>query len=99
MTEPRIPPLPPDERDARTEEVLAGLRGTATEDMNLFATLARHPRLLKRWSAFGGTLLLRGELPARERELVILRTAANTGAAYEWGHHVSIARRAGVTDD
>jgi 4-carboxymuconolactone decarboxylase len=99
MTGPRIPPLPPDERDERTEEVLAGLRGGASEDMNLFATLARHPRLLKRWSAFGGTLLFRGELPARERELVILRTAANTGAAYEWGHHVPIARAAGVTDD
>ena len=99
MTEPRIPPLPPDERDPRTEEILAGLRGQASEDMNLFATLARHPRLLKRWSAFGGTLLMRGELPARERELVIMRTAANTGAAYEWGHHVPLARRAGITDD
>jgi 4-carboxymuconolactone decarboxylase len=99
MTEPRIPPLPPDERDPRTEEVLAGLRGGAAEDMNLFATLARHPRLLKRWTAFGGTLLRRGELPHRERELLIMRTAANTGAAYEWGHHVPLARRAGVTDE
>jgi 4-carboxymuconolactone decarboxylase len=99
MSDPRIPPLPPDERDPRTEEVLAGIRGGASEDMNLFATLARHPRLLKRWSAFGGTLLRRGELPARQRELIILRTAANTGAAYEWGHHVPIARRAGITDD
>jgi 4-carboxymuconolactone decarboxylase len=99
MSEPRIPPLPPDERDPRTEEVLAGIRGDATEDMNLFATLARHPRLLKRWSAFGGTLLWRGELSARQRELLILRTAANTGAAYEWGHHVPMARRAGISDD
>jgi 4-carboxymuconolactone decarboxylase len=99
MTEPRIPPLAPDERDPRTEELLAGLRNGASEDMNLFATIAHHPRLLKRWSAFGGTLLMRGELPARDRELLIMRTAANTGAAYEWGHHVPIARRAGVTDD
>src|SRR5690606_24924225 len=53
----------------------------------------------KRWSAFGGTLAFRGELPARDRELLIMRTACNTGAAYEWGHHVPIARRAGITDD
>jgi 4-carboxymuconolactone decarboxylase len=99
MTETRIPPLPPDRREARTEEVLAGIRGSATEDMNLFATLAHHPRLLKRWSAFGGTLLARGELSGRDRELLVMRTAANTGAAYEWGHHVPIARRAGITDD
>jgi 4-carboxymuconolactone decarboxylase len=99
MTETRIPPLPPDRRDDRTEEVLAGIRGPATGDMNLFATLARHPRLLKRWSAFGGTLLMRGELTGRDRELLVMRTAANTGAAYEWGHHVPIARREGITDD
>jgi 4-carboxymuconolactone decarboxylase len=99
MTDMRIPPLPPDQRDPRTEEVLADLRGGATGDMNLFATLAHHPRLLKRWTAFGGTLLRRGELPGRDRELLILRTAANTGAAYEWGHHVPIARRAGVSDE
>jgi 4-carboxymuconolactone decarboxylase len=99
MSEPRIPPLPRPERDPRTEEILAGLRGGAGEDMNLFATIARHPRLLKRWSAFGGTLLRRGELTGREREMLIMRTAANTGAAYEWGHHVPIARHEGITDD
>jgi 4-carboxymuconolactone decarboxylase len=99
MAEPRMSPLPPDERDPRAEEVLARLRGGGSGDLNLFATLARHPRLFQRWSAFGGTLAFNGELPARERELLILRTAANTGAAYEWGHHVPIARRAGVTDD
>ena len=42
--------------------------------------------------------LYRGELPARDRELLILRTAWNTGAEYEWGQHVHIARTAGVGD-
>jgi 4-carboxymuconolactone decarboxylase len=99
MTETRIPPLPSDDRDPQAEEILTGLRGRGTGDLNLFATLARHPRLLRRWSAFGGTLAFRGELPARDRELLIMRTSVNTGAAYEWGHHVPIARRAGVTDE
>ncbi|MGI8709896.1 MAG: carboxymuconolactone decarboxylase family protein, partial [Acidimicrobiales bacterium] len=64
-TTPRLPPLPPDERDERTAELLASLRfDPDAEDMNLFATLARHPRLLKRWSAFGGLLLAGGTLPA-----------------------------------
>ncbi len=65
--------------------------------MNLFATLARHPRLLKRWSAFGGSLLFGGRLTDRDRELLILRTAANTGADYEWGHHQVLAELAGLT--
>ncbi len=67
-------------------------------DLNIFATLVRHPRLFKRWLGFGGYLLYRGELPARDRELLILRTAWNTGAEYEWGQHIRIARTAGVSD-
>lgn len=68
------------------------------DDMNLFATLAHHPGLLKRWSAFGGKLLFGGRLSDRDREVLILRTAANTGAEYEWGHHRGLARSAGLTD-
>jgi alkylhydroperoxidase family enzyme len=97
---PRIAPLPTENRDPRTEELLASLRLTPdAEELNIFATLAHHPRLLKRWSAFGGTLLVNGELPGRERELLILRTGWNCRAEYEWGQHVTIARAAGVTDD
>jgi 4-carboxymuconolactone decarboxylase len=110
----RVAPLPPAERPAETEEILRTLRanlgagrGTATgaeagdagPDAHIFATLARHPRLLKRWSAFGGVLLFRGELPDRDRELLVLRTAWNCRAHYEWGHHVPWARRVGVSDE
>jgi 4-carboxymuconolactone decarboxylase len=100
VAEPRIPPLPPAQRDERTEEFLRSLRAEPDgPDLNIFATLARHPRLLKRWSAFGGTLLYGGELPGRERELLILRTAWNCRADYEWGQHVRIAGDAGLTDE
>ncbi len=96
---PRILPLPADERDERTEDLLHSLRfDPDADDFNIFTTLARHPRLLKRWSAFGGMLLAGGTLPARDREILILRTAANTGADYEWGHHLAIGRSAGLTD-
>lgn len=95
---PRIPPLPPSDRDPRTAALLDSLR-MGDEDMNLFATLAHHPRLLKRWSAFGGLLLFGGTLSGRDREVLILRTAANTGADYEWGHHVGFAAAAGLSPD
>lgn len=97
---PRIAPLPPDDRDPRTEELLESLGfDPEAEEMALFATLARHPRLLKRWSAFGGLLLAGGTLPARDREVLILRTAANTGADYEWGHHLPLGRAAGLRNE
>lgn len=98
MDHARIPPLAANDRDERTAELLASLRFSPdADDMNLFATLARHPRLLKRWSAFGGSLLFGGTLPDRDRELLILRTAWNTGADYEWGHHRALAGAAGLT--
>jgi 4-carboxymuconolactone decarboxylase len=96
---PRIPPLPQEGRDPRTEEMLAALRAFNGTDLNIFSTLARHPKLFKRWSAFGGTLLYGGVLPARERELLILRTGYLCRAPYEWGQHVVIGRAAGLTDE
>jgi 4-carboxymuconolactone decarboxylase len=93
----RIPPLPEDQRDEQARALLDPIRVDGT-DLNIFATLVRHPRLFKRWSGFGGFLLYRGELPARHRELLILRTAWNTRAEYEWGQHVRIARELGLTD-
>lgn len=96
--DPRIPPLPPAERDERAQELLAPVTNDGRV-LNIFATLVRHPRLFNRWSAFGGTLLYRGELSARHRELLILRTAWHCRAHYEWGQHVRIAKAAGLTED
>lgn len=90
---PRIPPLPADERDERALELLA-----ATGELNIFTTLVRHPRLFRHWSRFGGALLT-GELPARERELLILRTGHRCAAPYEVAQHERIARGVGLGDD
>jgi alkylhydroperoxidase family enzyme len=62
---------------------------------NIFTTLARHPTLMRRWLPFG-TQMLAGELPARDRELLILRTAWNCRSAYEWGQHVRIGLGVGL---
>jgi 4-carboxymuconolactone decarboxylase len=96
----RIAPVPADDRSPETEELLDLLRSQPDREVyNIFSTLAHHPRLLRRWAAFGGTLLLRSELPSRDRELLILRTAWNCQAHYEWVHHHEIARQSGLTED
>src|SRR4051794_7226334 len=94
MTEPLIPPLPPDQWDDETRALL----GTG-RPLNIFATLAHHPKLMKRWMVFGNHVLAKSTLPARDRELVVLRTGWNCRAPYEWGQHVVIARAIGITDD
>jgi AhpD family alkylhydroperoxidase len=95
---PRIPPLEPSDRDETARSLLEAT-GALGADLNIFATLVRHPQLFRRWSPFGGTLLLAGTVPARDRELLILRTAWNNGCEYEWGQHVGIARDAGLSDE
>ncbi|MFP3899415.1 MAG: carboxymuconolactone decarboxylase family protein [Acidimicrobiia bacterium] len=95
----RIPPLPEDQRDSEMRDLLAAATGSRDRELNIFSTLVRHPRLFRRWLGFGGELLLNGLLPARDRELLILRTAWNCGAEYEWGQHLVIARDAGVSDE
>src|SRR6201993_1162678 len=95
---PRIPPLPAEDRDDQTKELLGGVDGITGPASNIFDTLVRHPGLFRRWLPFGGKLLS-GKLPARDRELMILRTGFHCGSEHEWGQHVVIARRAGITDD
>jgi alkylhydroperoxidase family enzyme len=96
---PRIPPLPEAEWDESMAPILQasqpGLRGRLG-DNNIFSTLARHQRLMRAWLPFGGFLLGRGVLPARERELLILRTGFNCSSPYEWGQHVRISEALGM---
>jgi AhpD family alkylhydroperoxidase len=66
---------------------------------NLFATLARHRRLFRRWLRFAGGLMPGGMLPRADTELLILRVAHNTGCEYEWRHHERIGRLAGLGAD
>jgi len=98
LKRPRIPPLPQSEWDGETGELLQNLRRDG-QVFNIFSTLARHPRLLKSWLVFGNQVLSKSSLPAREKELVILRMGWLCRADYEWGHHVAIGTRAGLSSD
>ncbi|MBV9410618.1 MAG: carboxymuconolactone decarboxylase family protein, partial [Acidimicrobiia bacterium] len=95
---PRIPPLPASERDEQAQELLGGVGGLTGPASNIFDTLVRHPGLFRKWMPFGGKLLT-GKLPARDRELLILRTGWNCRSDYEWGQHVLIARSVGLNDE
>jgi alkylhydroperoxidase family enzyme len=83
---PRIAPVEPPytaEVQAQFDKLMRG-----APPLLLFRTLARNPRVLQR--VMDGALLDRGSLSLRQRELMILRTCARTGAEYEWGVHVAV---------
>jgi alkylhydroperoxidase family enzyme len=83
---PRIAPLDPpypSDVQAQFDKLMRGAPPLA-----LFRTVARNPRVLQRM--MDGSLLDRGSIALRARELMILRTCARCGSEYEWGVHVAI---------
>lgn len=65
--------------------------------LNVLATLGRHPELYEPTIALGRAMVA-GRLPARDRELAVLRVAVRCRAQYVWAHHYHLGRIAGVTD-
>jgi 4-carboxymuconolactone decarboxylase len=69
------------------------------EVVNIFRVLMQNPKLARSWSRFAGYILGGQSLPARDREILILRIGWLNQAAYEWEQHVRIGKAAGLTDD
>jgi 4-carboxymuconolactone decarboxylase len=95
-SQPRVMPLEEKDWSAEQRELLAPMNRDGRV-YNIFKTLARHPKLLKRWLPLGNHLLFKSSLAPRDRELLILRTAWLAGSDYEWGQHVEIGKRAGLS--
>ena len=99
---PRIPPVSLADAEPETRELLDSLSTFRDDDvsvLNVFGTIAQHPKLMKRWLVFANHVLLKSTIPGRDRELAILRSGWRCNAPYEWGQHVVIGRREGITDE
>ena len=62
----------------------------------ILGLLARNPRLGGAWLAFSGTLIDGSSLPARDRELLILRVGHRTRSRYLCAQHLSMGAQAGL---
>lgn len=96
-TETRIAPLAPDDETAQKSTV--GSDRNSGRPLNIFLTLAKNPPLFDAFTRMGSHLLFKGEVPAREREIVILRVGWRCQSEYEFGQHTVIGKQAGLTDD
>jgi alkylhydroperoxidase family enzyme len=91
--DPVAPPYPPE-----LQAVFDRIMPPGVPPLTLFTTLARVPRTYDRFRA--GSLLDKGPLSLRHREIVIDRTCARCGCAYEWGVHVAFfAQRVGLSPE
>lgn len=93
----RLPPRPADQWDEATHKALSAMRGAETN--NALSTFAHHPALAQAFLRFNVHLLTSSTLSPRIRELAILRVAHRRQCAYEWSHHVPMAKAEGITDD
>lgn len=111
-TEGRLPPLPAEEWGDAEYAAFGALLGLPGDKVpragsgdaydplrfDIIGLLVRHPEMARVFLTFNGFLLQRGELPARLRELTILRVAQTRRSAYEWGQHVRMGPRHGISD-
>ena len=85
-------PLNPDNWPDELEEI----RSFLGNPLNVQSMMAHHPTLMKAWMPFRNHVVANSTLSARQRELLILRTAHNCNADYEWQHHVERGLLAGL---
>jgi alkylhydroperoxidase family enzyme len=72
-------------------------RTGTTRVPDVFLVLMRNRRLFQPWLRFASRLMPYGSLDRRDAELVILRVGWNCRCRYEWGQHVVIGLRAGLS--
>lgn len=100
---PKIAALEDAEMSGEARDIVNAVRasagaGPAAEVPEYMRTLVKHPALF-RCQMDTGTLFFRGLISPRERELAVLRIGWLAGAPYEWGEHVKISQRYGVTPE
>jgi AhpD family alkylhydroperoxidase len=98
----RLTPLTDEEWGELESEAVTGLlprfRHNPSGAGAAVATMMHHPALTRAVLTFNFHLLLRSSLPARLRELAILRVAQRRGCAYELVHHRVMAAQVGLTE-
>ncbi|HXU98988.1 MAG TPA: carboxymuconolactone decarboxylase family protein [Caulobacteraceae bacterium] len=94
----RTPRIAPVADGQLTDDQKAALEGLPP--LNIFRVLVRAPKALAGFLAWGNYVLSRrNSLPAREREIVILRTGYLCRSGYEFTQHTRIGLRDGLTGE
>src|SRR5687768_2155825 len=95
--EPRLPPVPESQWTDAQRTIVTRYSPTARAT-NAMRVYLHHPVLADNVLPFEQYISNESTLPARHRELLILRTAWLSRSQYIWAQHAGIARNAGVTD-
>jgi 4-carboxymuconolactone decarboxylase len=92
----RVKLLEKESVDPMVGQIFQKIEDGGGEVINLMKALAHSPKICRDFNRIGITLLLKGDLSPRLRELAILRVGNLSKANYEWTKHVPIALMAGA---
>jgi 4-carboxymuconolactone decarboxylase len=98
LKEPRIKPLPESEWTEEQQKILNPLKIDG-RTLNIYKTLAHHPKMAEKFFTFGGYILRESTLPPREREILILRIGWLCQSEYEFGQHTRVGKSVGLTSE
>lgn len=101
---PRFAPLTPDDMSEEAVQMIREVREMFSIPMDqhipeVSLITLRHPGLFRAQMNLGVEVAGKSTIPARERELAILRVAQIARAPFEWAEHVMIGKRFGLTDE
>ncbi len=98
LKEPRIKPLAESEWTEEQRKILTPLKRDG-RNLNIFATIARHPKMMQGWLPFIFYVLRESTLPPRDREILILRISWLCRSEYQFGQHTLLGKSAGLTSE
>ena len=93
----RISLVEKDQAHPLIKETYQKLEDRGSQVLNLFKVMGHCPHIGLNFQRLGNSILMGEELPAKLRELAILRVSNLLPAEYEFVKHVPIALRSGVS--
>lgn len=94
----RVPYVGPDALDEEFADLVVSSLQPGKR-INIYSATANNPEILAGLRTYLGAMWEESGLSDRQREIIILTTAAEIGSAYEWHQHESIGQSAGLSDD
>lgn len=95
---PRVQPLTDGELNEEQLDLVKHYRRDG-ELPNVFRVALRNTKLFKVYKPWALYTMALSSVPPRIRELAIMRIAYLNKSDYEWGHHLRLAREAGVSNE
>lgn len=100
---PRIAAIDNSDVDAEAHALVTRIRasagaGPAAIMPEYMRTVLKHPDIFRCQMEMGAAIF-KGRIPPRERELAVLRCGWLCRAPFEWGEHVDIGKRYGLSDE